>query len=119
MYTMMQCAPDVSSRDCEFCLNRSVVEYKSSCRGKRGGWVSRPSCFFHWELYPFADAFDTITSLPPPPHPSPPSLTPPASDRGTTTGKGKDSSLGFVTRICGKLLLICNGLWLMQMEKKA
>ncbi|KAJ4876285.1 putative cysteine-rich receptor-like protein kinase 35 [Raphanus sativus] len=97
MYTMMQCAPDVSSRDCEFCLNRSVVEYKSSCRGKRGGWVSRPSCFFHWELYPFADAFDTITSLPPPPHPSPPSLTPPASDRGTTTGKdGKKGLIGVI-----------------------
>lgn len=84
MYTMMQCAPDVSSQDCEFCLNKSVAEYKSSCRGKQGGWVSRPSCYFRWEMYSFSEAFDTIT-LPPP------SLTPPASDGATTTGKGKAS----------------------------
>ncbi|KAL0846568.1 hypothetical protein Bca101_019814 [Brassica carinata] len=87
MYTMMQCAPDVSSRDCEFSLNKSVVEYKSSCRGKQGGWVSRPSCFFHWELYYFAEAFDSISFRPPPWHPSPPSLTPLASDLANTTGK--------------------------------
>lgn len=92
MYTMMQCAPDVSSRDCEFSLNKSVVEYKSSCRGKQGGWVSRPSCFFHWELYYFAEAFDSISFRPPPWHPSPPSLTPLASDLANTTGKGKASS---------------------------
>nr|VDC60726.1 unnamed protein product [Brassica rapa] len=88
MYTMMQCAPDVSSQDCEFCLNKSVAEYKSSCRGKQGGWVSRPSCYFRWEMYSFSEAFDTITLPPPPPHQSPPSLTPPASDGATTTGKG-------------------------------
>uniref|UniRef100_A0A0D3E9A2 Cysteine-rich receptor-like protein kinase 35 n=1 Tax=Brassica oleracea var. oleracea TaxID=109376 RepID=A0A0D3E9A2_BRAOL len=107
MYTMMQCAPDVSSRDCKFCLNKSVAEYKSSCRGKQGGWVSRPSCYFRWEMYSFSEAFDTITLPPPPPHPSPPSLTPPASDGATTTGKdGKTSLTGTIVAVVVPTIVI-------------
>lgn len=97
MYAMMQCTPDVSSGDCEFCLKRSVGDYESCCSGKQGGAVIRPSCFFRWDLYPYAGAFDNVT-LPPPPQPQsqpPISLNPPVSDQANTTGKGK-------------LLMICN-----------
>ncbi|KAL0846567.1 hypothetical protein Bca101_019813 [Brassica carinata] len=36
MHMRMQCTPDVSSKDCDFCL-------KPCCRGKQGCWVSRPT----------------------------------------------------------------------------
>ncbi|CAA7018263.1 unnamed protein product [Microthlaspi erraticum] len=72
MYAMMQCTPDVSSGDCEFCLKRTVGEYVSCCRSKRGGAVIRPSCFFRWDLYAYAGAFDNVTWPPLP-------LTPPAN----------------------------------------
>ncbi|CAA7018264.1 unnamed protein product [Microthlaspi erraticum] len=95
MYAMMQCTPDVSSGSCEFCLRRCVGDYLSCCRGKRGGAVVRPSCFFRWDLYPFVGAFDNVT-LPPPPLPP----QPPVSDRANKTGKdGKSISKGTVVAI--------------------
>ncbi|ESQ38347.1 hypothetical protein EUTSA_v10028517mg [Eutrema salsugineum] len=66
IYAMMQCTPDVSSGDCEFCLKRTVGDYKSCCRGNSGGAFVRPFCFIRWDLYPFAGAFNNITSSPPP-----------------------------------------------------
>lgn len=61
IYSMMQCTPDVSSGDCEFCLKETVSAYNSCCRGHIGGAYVRPFCFIRWDLYPFAKAFDNIT----------------------------------------------------------
>ncbi|KAF3565055.1 hypothetical protein DY000_02015319 [Brassica cretica] len=61
IYSMMQCTPDVSSGDCEFCLKETVSAYNSCCRGHIGGAYVRPFCFIRWNLYPFAKAFDNIT----------------------------------------------------------
>ncbi|CAG7862533.1 unnamed protein product [Brassica rapa] len=103
MYAMMQCTPDVSSGDCEFCLEKSVGEYSSCCRGKQGGAVIRPSCFFRWDLYPYAGAFDNVTFPPARPQassPPPPSLSPRVSDTANTTGKDrKIISTGIIVAI--------------------
>ncbi|WZY88332.1 hypothetical protein YC2023_045067 [Brassica napus] len=48
----MQCTPDVSPNDCRTCLQRNVIDYENCCREHLGGLISRPSCFFRWELYP-------------------------------------------------------------------
>ncbi|KAF8109721.1 hypothetical protein N665_0093s0071 [Sinapis alba] len=99
MYAMMQCTPDVSSRDCELCLQKSVGEYSSCCRGKQGGAVIRPSCFFRWDLYPYAGAFDNVTLPPARPRalpPPPPSLSPPVN---TTRKDGKTISTGIIVAI--------------------
>lgn len=77
IYAMVQCTPDVSSGDCEFCLKRTVLDYKKCCRGHIGGAFVRPFCFIRWDLYPFAGAFENITLPSPPP---PLSLTPPVSN---------------------------------------
>ncbi|CAH8354893.1 unnamed protein product [Eruca vesicaria subsp. sativa] len=61
IYSMMQCTPDVSSGDCEYCLKETVKAYNSCCRGHIGGAYVRPFCFIRWNLYPFAEAFDNIT----------------------------------------------------------
>lgn len=92
IYAMMQCTPDVSSGDCEYCLKKTVSDYKSCCRGNKGGAYVRPFCFIRWDLYPFAGAFDKITLPPPPSQSFPPpslSLAPPISDQAITNGKGK------------------------------
>ncbi|KAG7617021.1 Gnk2-homologous domain [Arabidopsis thaliana x Arabidopsis arenosa] len=71
---LMQCTPDVSSEDCNTCLRQNVVDYDNCCRGHQGGVMSRPNCFFRWEVYPFSGAIDQI-NLPKSP---PPSITPPS-----------------------------------------
>ncbi|KAL1212299.1 Cysteine-rich receptor-like protein kinase 18 [Cardamine amara subsp. amara] len=58
---LMQCTPDVSSKDCNSCLGTNVIDYENCCRGHLGGVISRPTCFFRWELYPFSGALDKIT----------------------------------------------------------
>ncbi|XP_056854953.1 cysteine-rich receptor-like protein kinase 17 isoform X2 [Raphanus sativus] len=77
---LMQCTPDISSKDCSLCLETSVDYYKKLFHGKRGTIILRPSCFFRWELYNFSGAFDNINgqhppSLPPPKSPSVANLT--------------------------------------------
>lgn len=69
---LMQCTPDVSSEDCDVCLRTNVIDYQTCCRRRQGGVISRPSCFFRWELYPFIGASDLIFVQPS----TPPSLTP-------------------------------------------
>ncbi|KAK8282710.1 hypothetical protein V6Z12_D08G045500 [Gossypium hirsutum] len=53
IYALMQCTPDLSHEDCDSCLRQSVSNYESCCHGKQGGYVTRPSCYFRWDLYPF------------------------------------------------------------------
>ncbi|KAJ4703243.1 Cysteine-rich receptor-like protein kinase [Melia azedarach] len=66
IYSLMQCTPDISQSDCEFCLSQSVAAYQTCCHGKQGGIIQRPNCIFRWDLYPFYN--ETVCpSLPPPP----------------------------------------------------
>ncbi|XP_056861766.1 cysteine-rich receptor-like protein kinase 34 isoform X3 [Raphanus sativus] len=70
VYALMQCTSDISPEDCKTCLIQSLSEYQSCCVGKQGGAVSRPSCYFRWDLYPFSGAFGKNTLSPassPPP----------------------------------------------------
>nr|KJB67995.1 hypothetical protein B456_010G221000 [Gossypium raimondii] len=69
IFALMQCTPDLSHKDCDSCLRQSVSNYESCCRGKQGGYVQKPNCWFRWDLYPF---YTTAT-----PSLSPPSLSPP------------------------------------------
>ncbi|CAF2070820.1 unnamed protein product [Brassica napus] len=56
MYALMQCTPDVSSRDCKNCLRQSANDFHSCCALKRGTRILRPICFFRWELYDYSTA---------------------------------------------------------------
>ncbi|CAN6921738.1 unnamed protein product [Brassica oleracea] len=60
LYGVVQCSKDVSLENCTRCLQQNVIEYRSCCRGRQGGIISRPSCFIRWEVYPFLDLFDNI-----------------------------------------------------------
>ncbi|CAN8230897.1 unnamed protein product [Cochlearia groenlandica] len=114
---LMQCTPDVSSEDCEVCLRRNVNDYDFCCSGKQGGIISRPSCFFRWEVYPFKGAFDQINlqrSPPPsPPPPSPISSLPPPSPTPTSevnstnmTKEDSSGSRGIIAGIVVSLVVV-------------
>ncbi|KAJ0247117.1 Serine-threonine/tyrosine-protein kinase [Hirschfeldia incana] len=88
---LMQCTPDVSSKNCKFCLEASVDYYKAYFHGNRGVILLRPSCFFRWELYYFLGAFDKINGQTPPPAPLlslPPSPSPFVANLTKKTKKG-------------------------------
>ncbi|GKV19277.1 hypothetical protein SLEP1_g29563 [Rubroshorea leprosula] len=87
IYALTQCTPDLSQRDCDFCLRQCVLNFESCCRGKQGGGVQKPSCFLRWDLYPFYNPPPPPPSSPPPVSGSPPPVsnsnnTKPAKDNG-------------------------------------
>ncbi|KAF3530718.1 hypothetical protein DY000_02037983 [Brassica cretica] len=63
VYGVVQCSRDLSLENCTHCLQQDVIEYRSCCRGRQGGIISRPSCFIRWEVYPFLALFDNIPPL--------------------------------------------------------
>ncbi|EOA22132.1 hypothetical protein CARUB_v10002690mg [Capsella rubella] len=69
VYMLMQCTPDITSKDCKTCLKEGVLLFKKLFWDTQGGTVNYPSCFFRWDLYPFLDAFGNLTSIPAPPRP--------------------------------------------------
>ncbi|KAF2533460.1 hypothetical protein F2Q70_00032958 [Brassica cretica] len=67
IFALMQCTPDLSSGDCDYCLRQSARDYQSCCGKKQGGVVMQQSCFFRWDLYAYSKAFDNIMVASPPP----------------------------------------------------
>lgn len=97
IYTLMQCTPDLSQKDCDSCLRQSVSRYVSCCHGKQGGYVKKANCWLRWDLYPFytpvAGTIAPSLSPPPPPEsgispPPPESGSPPLPAASSTKTKG-------------------------------
>ncbi|KAG6641605.1 hypothetical protein CIPAW_09G086000 [Carya illinoinensis] len=53
LYSFVQCTPDLSSVDCNWCLQRAINRFPICCGGKQGGRVLFPSCNVRYELFPF------------------------------------------------------------------
>lgn len=53
LYTLTQCTPDLTPRDCRRCLSGVIGDLQWCCPGSQGGRVLYPSCNFRYELYPF------------------------------------------------------------------
>ncbi|KAG6695152.1 hypothetical protein I3842_09G082400 [Carya illinoinensis] len=73
LYSLVQCTPDLSSADCNWCLQTAINRLPICCGGKQGGRALFPSCNVRYELYPFY----TDEPMPPPPEQGPASPTPP------------------------------------------
>ncbi|KAL1201618.1 Cysteine-rich receptor-like protein kinase 11 [Cardamine amara subsp. amara] len=99
IYALMQCAPDISSRDCQNCLRESAIAYQLCCRQKQGGVVMRPSCFLRWDLYTYSRAFNNLTVDSPPPQPSVTAPLPAGNQANTTDNDSKGISAGIVVAI--------------------
>ncbi|WZZ14377.1 hypothetical protein YC2023_107466 [Brassica napus] len=67
VYMLMQCTPDLSSADCYHCLKESVAYNQEENQKRKGGTVARPSCYFRWDDYSFAGAFDELERVAAPP----------------------------------------------------
>ncbi|KAB1206634.1 Cysteine-rich receptor-like protein kinase 25 [Morella rubra] len=81
LYSLAQCTPDISSSDCNSCLQKAIANVPGCCSGKQGGRVLFPSCNIRYEVYSFYEKGNL----------SSPSPTPPPGS--TTEGKGKISSV--------------------------
>ncbi|KAF8093023.1 hypothetical protein N665_0393s0023 [Sinapis alba] len=92
VYMMMQCTPDITSRDCKQCLGDCAKYFREQFRGKTGGMASFPSCLFRWDLYSFEGAFGNVTRVP--------ALTRPlAQEKGSSIQekKGRSKHRGIIT----------------------
>nr|XP_025679208.1 cysteine-rich receptor-like protein kinase 25 [Arachis hypogaea] len=96
IYGVVQCTPDLSSLECDQCLEGHVSDIPACCDGKKGGRVLSPSCYIRYEVYPFfqptaANNAPPPSSLSQPPHSS---STPTSSSEGQ--GQGKTNTLRIV-----------------------
>ncbi|KAL0845592.1 hypothetical protein Bca101_018838 [Brassica carinata] len=64
VYMLTQCTPDITSEDCKQCLEACLKYFRVQFRGRTGGMVSLPSCFFRWDLFSFHGVFDNVTRVP-------------------------------------------------------
>ncbi|KDP32106.1 hypothetical protein JCGZ_12567 [Jatropha curcas] len=56
VYGLAQCSRDLSSGDCQKCIDSAISELPSCCDGKKGGRVVGGSCTVRYEIYPFVNA---------------------------------------------------------------
>jgi hypothetical protein len=75
MYNLVQCTPDLSSTDCNSCLQAAINRLPIHSSGKEGGRVMFPSCNVRYEWYLFYNVSTRPApgpglALAPPPPPS-------------------------------------------------
>lgn len=63
IYGLVQCTPDISPADCNFCLNSCVFEVLAFFRGEQGRRILKPSCNVRFEIYPF---YESVAAAPAP-----------------------------------------------------
>ncbi|KAG4972081.1 hypothetical protein JHK82_037750 [Glycine max] len=56
IYGLTQCTRDLSSSDCNKCLDDAISQLPNCCDGKEGGRVVAGSCNIRYEIYPFVKA---------------------------------------------------------------
>ncbi|XP_028776259.1 putative receptor-like protein kinase At4g00960 [Neltuma alba] len=53
LYGLLQCYPDLTSFDCNMCLQSAIGALPNCCGNKKGATVLLPACNIRYELYPF------------------------------------------------------------------
>ncbi|KAL0012480.1 hypothetical protein SO802_007588 [Lithocarpus litseifolius] len=84
LYGLVQCTPDLSSFDCNKCLQGAIADLPTYCNGKQGAMGLYPSCNVRYDVHPF---YRIIPSLPPA------TL---GLDTGTNKGKRHSSSVRII-----------------------
>ncbi|XP_031270575.1 cysteine-rich receptor-like protein kinase 10 [Pistacia vera] len=85
---LVQCTPDLSSLECDSCLQQS---FEGLLSDTVGGRILFPSCYSRFELYPFYN--ETATAAPPPPPTPVLSPLPPVSVASPEGKSGISSSI--------------------------
>ncbi|OMO64901.1 hypothetical protein COLO4_31714 [Corchorus olitorius] len=110
LYSLVQCTPDLSSADCNTCLEGAIAFLPNCCSGKQGARVLVPSCNVRYELYPFYNQ-TAVASPPPPPAVLPP---PPAAAPGKSSSKSWPIIIAIVAPISVSVLLFFVGCCLLR-----
>ncbi|KAL0786934.1 hypothetical protein Bca101_003180 [Brassica carinata] len=94
VYMLTQCTPDITSQDCKQCLEACLKYFREQFRGRTGGMVSLPSCFFRWDLFSFHGVFDNVTRFSALPRPQ-------LQEKGSSipNKKGRSMHWGIITII--------------------
>ncbi|XP_048606965.1 cysteine-rich receptor-like protein kinase 40 isoform X2 [Brassica napus] len=94
VYMLTQCTPDITSQDCKQCLVACLKYFREQFRGRTGGMVSLPSCFFRWDLFSFHGVFDNVTRFSALPRPQ-------LQEKGSSipNKKGRSMHWGIITII--------------------
>ncbi|XP_028760945.1 cysteine-rich receptor-like protein kinase 10 [Neltuma alba] len=114
LYTLAQCTPNLSSQDCQKCLQDAQEHMTSCCLGKRGGNVMSPSCNLRFESYRFYDDSKSAVSMPPA-HPPTPEV-----HISGNTGKDQDHSRTIITAVSltvVSIMLFCFGFYYWKRKK--
>jgi len=82
IYSLMQCTPDVSSLECNECLEQAIDSLPYEFENTMGARVLKPSCNIRYELYPFYN----FHAYPLPPPPPPPPHTPASTNHSSSQG---------------------------------
>ncbi|XP_022886512.1 putative receptor-like protein kinase At4g00960 [Olea europaea var. sylvestris] len=88
-YAFEQCTPDITPKECDDCLKKSLLRIRECCDEAGGVRILRPSCYLRFETdFPFynetmVEILQTTASPMPPPSLSPPQP-PPGKDDNTT-----------------------------------
>ena len=62
LYSLVQCTPDISSFDCNKCLQGAIANLPTYCNGTQGAMGLYSSCNVRYDVHPF---YRIIPSLPP------------------------------------------------------
>ncbi|XP_062087467.1 cysteine-rich receptor-like protein kinase 26 [Humulus lupulus] len=107
LYALVQCTPDLSSRDCNNCLDGVFEVMPECCSSKVGGRVLNPSCNFRYETFLFYDRVEDVVTAPASPLVLPPP--PPTNSTITSTsakGKKSNSSKATVIAVISTLIFV-------------
>ncbi|XP_028786387.1 cysteine-rich receptor-like protein kinase 5 [Neltuma alba] len=114
LYTLAQCTPNLSSQDCQKCLQDAQENMTSCCLGKRGGNVMSPGCNLRFESYRFYDDSKSAVSMPPAYPPTP------EVHISGNTGKDQDHSRTIITAVSltvVSIMLFCFGFYYWKRKK--
>lgn len=61
LYTLVECTPDISLKDCRLCLKMVIGNTTELCNVKAGCTLMNPNCNMRYDIYPFygADAWNS------------------------------------------------------------
>ncbi|XP_016648143.1 PREDICTED: putative receptor-like protein kinase At4g00960 [Prunus mume] len=72
IYALAQCTPDMDKKNCSNCLNKTILDIPTCCRGRNGGRVLKPSCNLRYENYSFFESrAGSLVDISPPVPPAP------------------------------------------------
>ncbi|XP_047339692.1 cysteine-rich receptor-like protein kinase 15 [Impatiens glandulifera] len=93
LYSLVQCTPDITSSECNRCLQVALNDYQTCCSGgSQWAVIFRASCELMYELAPFYN-MDSQSTPSPPPSTSLAATPPTVNNTNNGSGKGKISIL--------------------------